>query len=107
MTNTGTSGIQHRDKNFFDKTYRRYFNFFFLWADRRGICVEYVIFFYRFSFTSAKYFTVYFRRANESASRVAYLILYITVDVIMKQLWVAYVKAYKNTLQQLRVQEFK
>ena len=71
-------------------TYRRYFNFFFLWSDSKGICVECVIIFYRFLFTSAKYFTVYFRRANKFDSRVAYFILYITVDVIMKQLWVAY-----------------
>ena len=52
--------------------------------------MECVIIFYRFLFTSAKYFIVYFRHANKFDSRVAYLILYITVDIIMKQLWVAY-----------------
>ena len=71
-------------------TYQQYFNFFFLWADSKGICVECVITFYRFLITGAKYFTVYFRRTNKFDSRVAYLILYITVDVIVKQLWAAY-----------------
>ena len=47
---------------------------------------------------SAKYFTVYFLRANKFDLRVAYLILYITVDVIMKQLWVAYgLSVYSNS----------
>ena len=83
MTNTGTSGIQHQDRKFLGKisqffalfsTLRRYFNYFFLCADSKIISIECVIIFYRFSFTSTKYFAVYFSRKRKSDTRVANLI---------------------------------
>ena len=53
--------------------------------------------------TSAKYFTVYFRRTNKFDSSVAYLILYITDDDIMKQLWVAYGATARKTTRAITI----
>ena len=85
MTNTGTSGIQHQDKKFLGKI-SKYFDIFFnlpTVLDRTSIGIECVIIFHRFSFMFAKHFTVYFRRTIKFDARVANLILYYSIVMLM------------------------